>query len=156
MTQTGDTGAAGYSGTPLAKKVGIKPGHRVLLTRAPAGWSIPGLPPGAAVSRRAGGKAGAADVPGAAGDAGAPDITIAFCRSRRELERDVPGLAAGLPAGAALWVAWPRRAAGHSSDVTENGLREVLLPLGVVDVKVAALDRDWSALKFVWRKNPRR
>ncbi|MGE5291224.1 MAG: DUF3052 domain-containing protein [Micromonosporaceae bacterium] len=148
MTETSGTGGAGYSGTPLAKKVGIKPGHRVLLKHAPAGWSIPGLPPGAAVSRRVSEKANAAGV------AGAPDITIAFCRSRRQLERDVPGLVAALPAGAALWVAWPRRAAGHSSDVTENGLREVLLPLGVVDVKVAALDHDWSGLKFVWRKNP--
>ena len=158
MTEPAGAGAAGYSGTPLAKKVGIKAGHRVLLRHAPAGWRIPGLPQGAAVSRRLSDKAGAAESGAAesgAAESGAADITIAFCRSRRQLERDVLELVAALPAGGALWVAWPRRAAGHSCDVTENLLRELLLPLGVVDIKVAALDHDWSGLKFVWRKNRR-
>jgi hypothetical protein len=59
------------------------------------------------------------------------------------------------PAGAALWIAWPRRAAGHRSDVTENLIREVALPLGLVDTKVAALDADWSGLKIVWRRERR-
>jgi hypothetical protein len=140
-----EPGTPRHFGTPLAKKIGIKPGHRVLLTHAPAGWHIPGLPPGAVVSRRA----------DAAGTARGPDVTILFCRSRRQLESDLPLLIASLPAGGALWIAWPRRAAGHSSDVTENGLRDAALPFGVVDVKVAALDHDWSGLKFVWRKKQR-
>jgi hypothetical protein len=151
MTETGGTAGAGtprHSGTPLAKKVGIKPGHRVLLKHAPAGWHIPCLPPGAVVSRRAGAAGAASTAPG-------PDTTIVFCRSRRQLESDLPLLIASLPVGGALWIAWPRRAAGHSSDITENGLRDAALPFGVVDVKVAALDHDWSGLKFVWRKKPR-
>ncbi len=149
MTESAGAPGAGYSGTPLAKKLGVKPGHRVSLRHAPAGWHIPALPPTATVTRRSVRKSDAAPA-----DEGA-DVTIAFCRSRRQLERDLTGLTAALPASGSLWIAWPRRAAGHSSDITENGLRELLLPLGVVDVKVAALDHDWSALKFVWRKNLR-
>jgi len=57
-----------------------------------------------------------------------------------------------LHAHGSLWIAWPRKAAGHSSDISENGLREIVLPTGLVDVKVAALDDDWSGLKFVWRR----
>ena len=79
-------------------------------------------------------------------------MIVFFSRSRGELERALAGVTSGLPATSSLWVAWPRRAAGHTSDITENGLRELLLPAGVVDVKVAALDHDWSGLKFVWRK----
>jgi hypothetical protein len=60
-----------------------------------------------------------------------------------------------LPKSAMWWVAWPRKAAGHVSDINENLLRELLLPTGLVDVKVAALDEDWSGLKFVWRKELR-
>ena len=67
----------------------------------------------------------------------------------------VASLVESLPKSSALWVAWPRKAGGHVSDVEENLLREVLLPTGVVDVKVAALDVDWSGLKFVWRKENR-
>ena len=132
--------AAGYAGAPLARKLGLKPGQRVLLRHSPAGWAIPGLPPDVSVIRRAKPPTGPAD------------ITIAFCQSRRRLERDLKELTSGLPADGSLWIAWPRRAAGHSSDITEHGLRELLLPVGVVDVKVAALDHDWSGLKFVWRK----
>jgi hypothetical protein len=145
MTEMTDRPAdAGYSGTPLARKLGVKPGHRVLLKHAPAGWTIPGLAPEVRVSRRAAPPSDAAAI--------AADVIVVFCRSRRQLERDLPGLTAHLPATSSLWIAWPRRAAGHTSDITENDLRELLLPVGVVDVKVAALDHDWSGLKFVWRK----
>ncbi|MBV8464286.1 MAG: hypothetical protein JO368_13395 [Acidimicrobiales bacterium] len=68
---------------------------------------------------------------------------------------DTPALAAALGPAAALWVAWPRRAGGHQSDVTDALVRDTLLPVGVVDVKVAAIDADWSGLKFVWRKAAR-
>lgn len=139
----GTAGAAGYSGTPLAKKLGVKPGHLVVLNRAPAGWQIPDLPHQAAVRRRT------------APQEATADITVVFCRSRRQLERDAAALTAALATAGALWIAWPRRAAGHSSDITESGLRDLLLPFGIVDVKVAALDNDWSALKFVWRKSRR-
>ncbi|HUK67577.1 MAG TPA: hypothetical protein VLW50_02305 [Streptosporangiaceae bacterium] len=144
MTETTHSRAAGYSGTPLAKKLGVRSGHRVQLKHAPAGWVIPGLPPDVGVARRA------------APSADPADITVVFCRSRRQLERELAELAVSLTANGSLWIAWPRRAVGHSSDITENGLRELLLPVGVVDVKVAALDHDWSGLKFVWRKSMRK
>lgn len=135
--------AGGYSGTPLARKLGVRPGHHVLLMHRPVGWRIPDLPPDVTLAGR-----GAAPTDG-------PDITVVFCRSRRQLETDLPGLLSGIRPAASLWIAWPRRAAGHTSDVTENGLRELLLPTGLVDVKVAALGADWSGLKFVWRKSAR-
>ncbi|WP_433756049.1 DUF3052 domain-containing protein [Nocardia sp. CA-135398] len=128
---------AGYSGTPLAKKIGIKSGHRVLLRHAPAGWRIPDLPPDVAI---------VTDEPESA------DVMLVFFRELADLAEQAPELAAGLKAGAMLWIAWPRKAGGHVSDIAENDLRELLLPIGVVDVKVAALDNDWSGLKFVWRK----
>ncbi|WP_433663510.1 DUF3052 domain-containing protein [Nocardia sp. CA-128927] len=126
---------AGYSGTPLAKKLGIKPGHRVVLRHRPPGWQIPDLP---------------ADVEIVS--AGTPDVMLAFYRTHADLADEAPNLAAHLPRGSGLWIAWPRKAGGHVSDIAENDLRELLLPVGVVDVKVAALDNDWSGLKFVWRK----
>jgi hypothetical protein len=64
-------------------------------------------------------------------------------------------LLAVLRADGGLWIAWPRKVAGHESDITENRLREIILPTGLVDTKVAALDEDWSGLKFVWRKELR-
>lgn len=131
--------AAGYSGTPPARKIGVKAGHRLLLAHAPDGWQIPGLPPDVTRTDRI------ADA----------DVVIAFYRSHAELAAEAPSLAAELPRGAVLWIAWPRRAGGHASDITDNDLRDVLLPTGVVDVKVAALDADWSGLKFLWRKQPR-
>ncbi|MGW1614315.1 DUF3052 domain-containing protein [Streptomyces sp. NPDC002285] len=129
------------SGTPLAKKIGIKPGQRVRLRHAPARWDIPGLPEGCDVA--AGGPRGA-------------DVAVAFHRSYGDLVAEAAGLIGDLDDDAMLWIAWPRRAAGHVSDITENGLRELFLPLGVVDVKVAALGEDWSGLKFVRRRENRR
>jgi hypothetical protein len=131
---------AGYSGTPLAKKLGVKPEHDIVLVGQPYGWEIPDLPAGVTVTR---------DVVHEA------DVIIAFFRSLHELEGTVDDLVEQLPADSSLWVAWPRRAGGHTSDITENDLRRVLLPAGVVDTKVAALDDDWSGLKFVWRKEHR-
>lgn len=127
---------AGYSGTPQSRKLGIKPGLRVGLDGAPPGWQLTDAPPVTAART------------------GPVDVLIWFVRSAAELA----GLARRgeriFPAGA-LWIAWPRRAGGHDSDVTENALRAAVLPLGLVDVKVAALDADWSALKIVWRKERR-
>ncbi|UXX94095.1 DUF3052 domain-containing protein [Streptomyces sp. AD2-2] len=134
------TAAGGYSGTPLAKKIGVKPGGRVGLRHAPDGWAIPGLPDDCEVS--AGGPRGV-------------DVTVAFYRERRQLDAEGPELVRELADTAMLWIAWPRKAAGHVSDLTENHLRDLFLPLGVVDVKVAALGDDWSGLKFVRRRENR-
>ncbi|WP_405767361.1 DUF3052 domain-containing protein [Streptomyces sp. NBC_00080] len=139
MSDSAATG--GYSGTPLAKKLGVKPRHRVRLRHAPAGWDLPGLPDGVHVA------------PGGPRDA---DITVAFYRDHADLATETPALVRDLADDAMLWVAWPRKAAGHVSDLTENALRELFLPLGLVDVKVAALGEDWSGLKFVRRRENRR
>ena len=137
--------AAGYSGTPLAKKLGLSAGDAVLLIAAPPGWSVPGLPPGIAVSSE----------PHGAGADGAVDVAISFCSQLAELNASVPALASRIFPDGAIWAAWPRRAAGHRSDVSENDIRAVALPLGLVDVKVAALDEDWSGLRLVWRRERR-
>ncbi|MGW7208763.1 DUF3052 domain-containing protein [Streptomyces sp. NPDC054837] len=132
---------SGYSGTPLARKIGIKGGQRVGLRHAPEAWDIPGLPDGCEVVE--GGPRGV-------------DVGVAFYRERRELAAEADRLVDDLADDAMLWIAWPRKAAGHVSDIGENDLREIFLPLGVVDVKVAALGEDWSGLKFVRRKENRR
>ncbi|HEX6358657.1 DUF3052 domain-containing protein [Actinophytocola sp.] len=131
---------AGYSGTPLTKKVGVKPEHTVVLLHAPTGWTLPDLPPGVSIEDKL---------------VDAPDIVIAFYRARDELAVDLPTVVERLTPTSAYWIAWPRKAGGHTSDITENLLRELVLPTGLVDVKVAALDQDWSGLKFLWRKNQR-
>jgi hypothetical protein len=139
--------AAGYSRTPLAKKLGIKGGSELALFDAPPSWSVPDLPDDVLVTRNAA-------VPRTSTPLAAVDVALVFCRNAADVAA-VPSLVPSLAARSALWVAWPRKAAGHTSDVDENLLREVLLPTGVVDVKVAALDVDWSGLKFVWRKENR-
>ena len=140
--------SGGYSRTPLAKKLGIKPGHQIRLAHCPSGWEVPGLPEDCDVI----------EDDGAAGYTAshAPaDVTLAFHRSFCDLAAEAPGLVEDLADPAMLWIAWPRRAGGHDSDITENGLRELFLPLGIVDVKVAALGEDWSGLKFVRRRENR-
>ena len=129
---------AGYSGTPLHKKLGIKPGHRLALVDAPDGWAVPDLPD---------------DV-----TTGAPegaDVVLAFHRSAAELAAGIEALGQAIYPDGMVWIAWPRKAGGHESDITENGIRDVVLPLGLVDTKVAALDNDWSGLKVVWRRERR-
>ncbi len=128
---------AGYSKTPLARKIGVKSGHRILLAHRPGGWEIPDLPEGVT-------------------EGAPPDVTVAFYREYADLAAEAHGLVEALADTAMPWIAWPRRAAGHRSDITENSLRDLFLSLGVVDVKVAALDEDWSGLKFVWRRKNRR
>jgi len=133
-------GAGGYSGTPLAKKLGVGPGDVVALVGAPRGWTVPDLPEGARVRRTLGKGA---------------EVVIVFVRRAAELEDAVDAVSAVLGSQDSLWILWPRRAAGHDSDVTENLLREVVLPTGLVDVKVAAAGEDWSGLRFVWRREVR-
>jgi hypothetical protein len=128
--------AAGYSATPLAEKLGIGEGTVVALVRAPAGWTVPALPPGARLRRRMGPDAG---------------VVILFVRRAAELAA-VPALVGSLGPQAALWITWPRRAAGHDSDVSEHDVRRAGLATGLVDVKVAAVGEDWSGLRFVRRR----
>lgn len=132
--------SAGYSGTPLRKKLGLKHGHVVALLGAPSDWSIPGLEPEVEIRRDLRHR---------------PDVVIAFVRSRRDLGQQAPRLVSAVGAEGSLWIVWPRKAGGHMSDVTEQSLRDELLPTGLVDNKVAALDEDWSGLRFVWRRERR-
>jgi len=132
---------AGYSGTPLVRKLGVKEGHRLALIGAPAGWEIDGLPGSVRVTR---GRAPSGN-----------DVVVAFFGDLASLRKKVPRLADAVVADGALWIAWPRRAGGHKSDITDNDVRAAVLPLGLVDVKVAALDEDWSGLKMVWRRELR-
>jgi hypothetical protein len=135
---------ASYSGTPLAKKLGIKDGGVLALVGVPPKWSVPDLPAGVTVVRKSRQRARLVDV----------DVALVFCRTAADMA-DVPLLVESLPKQGTLWVAWPRKAGGHVSDISDNLLRDALLPTGVVDVKVAAVDADWSGLKFVWRKENR-
>ena len=125
---------------PLHRKLAIKSGQRLALLGAPLDFAIPDLPESVRVRRSA---------------RGPLDVIIAFFGDRAALERRLPALVRALRSDGSLWLVWPRKAAGHVSDVSENLLRELVLPLGLVDVKVAALDEDWSALRFVWRREMR-
>jgi hypothetical protein len=136
---------AGYSAKPLWRKLGFDASAEVLLIDAPAGWSIPGMPQDVSVARESG---------AAPGDAPAAAI-IAFFVALAGLGESLAGLAARIFPAGAVWIAWPRRAGGHDSDIREQDIREQALALGLVDVKVAALDEDWSGLRLVWRREHR-
>ena len=120
---------------PLAKKLGIKPGHRLALLGAPHGFELE-LPDDVSVRRRAGGKA---------------DVILTFHTARGELETRLPALRAMMEPAAGLWIAWPKKAAKLDTDMTEDVVREIALPTGLVDNKVAALDETWSGLRLVIR-----
>jgi hypothetical protein len=130
----------GSAGRPQAVKLGLRPGLRIYLHHPPPGWDL-------------------ADPPDGLTDAGpdAPaDLIIAFFGTRAAIAGELGGLARRIYPAGALWVAWPRRAAGHRSDITDTAIREDALPIGLVDVKVAAIDEDWSGLRLVWRVANRR
>lgn len=101
---------AGYSGTPLLQKLGVKPGS---------------------------------------------DVIVFFTTERAELERRIDDLGKAIFPSGSLWVSWPKKASKVPTDITENVVRDVVLPKGLVDVKVAAIDEIWSGLKIVWRKENR-
>jgi len=128
-----------YSGTPQARKLGLKAGQRVAFDEPPPGWQLREPPDGLLV-------------PGADG---AADLIIAFFWAEIELADRLPALARRIFPAGALWAAWPRRAGGHDSDITDNVVRRHALELGLVDVKVAAIDEDWSGLRLVWRVSNR-
>lgn len=135
---------AGYSGTPLWKKLGVKPGATLLTIGAPKGFSVPDLPEGAHMVNVAHKDEG-----------GQAETILAFFGELATLSDAIASLGERIFPDRALWIAWPRRAGGHDSDIREQSIRDVALPLGLVDVKVAALDEDWSGLRLVWRKERR-
>ena len=136
---------AGYSGSPLWKKLGVRAGASVTTIDAPPEWGIPYLPDGTEIKSETGER----DEPTPA------ELIVAFFAELSDLQASVPGLGRRVFPSGALWVAWPRRAGGHESDIHEGDIRALALPLGLVDVKVAALDEDWSGLKLLWRRELR-
>jgi hypothetical protein len=135
---------AGYSKTPLWKKLGLRAGSVLLLIDPPPGWSV--TEPPQDVSTRV--ESGEASNDSA-------DVIVAFFGALEPLRERVPALRARIFPAGAIWVAWPRRAGGHDSDIREQDIRDLALPLGLVDVKVAALDEHWSGLRLVWRRERR-
>lgn len=134
-----DSTLAGYSGTPLAKKLGIKPGYSVVLVGAPEDFAttLGELPEGVVLRGHARGRC---------------DLIVWFCQSRAELKKRVERL--GMLAGAGgLWIAWPKQASGVSTDLTQTAVRSAGLAVGLVDYKVAAIDATWSGLRFTQRKS---
>ena len=133
---------AGYSGAPLVRKLGFKPGMRVHCAAAPEGFAalVGPLPDGVQMLER---------------PAAGLDLAMLFVTERHELERGLRTLQPRLEPAGMIWVAWPKRASKGPTDITEDVVREVALPRGLVDVKVCAIDEVWSGLKLVIRKELR-
>ena len=133
---------AGYSGTPLPRKLGIKPGQRVAFVNAPDGFreSLEPWPEGVDVRARA---------------RGPLDLVVLFTLGRADLARRMPRLRAALDPAGALWIAWPKRASKVPTNLTEDVVRELALAHRLVDVKVIAIDDTWSGLKLVIRLRDR-
>ena len=131
------------SGTPLVRKLAIKPQARLALIGAPGGFDamLGELPPGVEVRRRLGGEPF--------------DVIVAFYARRAALERRLPVLVSALDSAGGLWLAWPKRASGVPTDITDDVVRGLGLAAGVVDNKVCAIDPVWSGLRFVFRLRDR-
>jgi DUF3052 family protein len=135
---------AGYSGTPLPRKLGIKAGDRVLLVGAPPGFveaDLAARPEDVTVHDEAG--------------PAAYDVVVLFVRTEAELHQLFEPMTARITRAGRLWVAWPRKAGGFASDMTENAIRELALATGLVDNKVAAISDAWSGLQIVYRVRDR-
>jgi len=134
--------SAGYSGTPLAKKLGFKPGFDAAYVQAPEHFEalLGELPDDVVVRRQL---------------RGPLDLIVCFVTARAELERRLPSLRAAMDPAGMLWIAWPKRASGVPTDITEDVVRDVVLPTGLVDTKVCAIDETWSGLRLVIRKELR-
>jgi hypothetical protein len=133
---------AGYSGTPLVKKLGIKEGFRVAFVDAPAELAkdLGPLPANVRVLER---------------PRRPMDFVLLFTKSAATLERDFARIAELLSPAGMLWVSWPKRASGVATDLSENDVRRIGLKAGLVDVKVCAVNEIWSGLKFVYRLQDR-
>ena len=134
---------AGYSGTPLVRKLGIKPDSRLGLIGAPDGFddTLGELPLGVRVVRRLGGPMF--------------DVIVAFFDRRSELERRLVTLVGALDYAGGLWLAWPKRASGVPTDLTDNVVRDLGLAIGLVDNKICAIDQVWSGMRLVYRLRDR-
>jgi len=135
---------AGYSGTPLAKKLGFKEGFRAGLVNPPSGFEkdLDPLPN---------------DVEIVVGQLPKQlDLIILFTDSQRTLKKEFPNLARKLARNGMLWIAWPKKASGVATDLSDNDVREIGLDAGLVDVKVCAVNDIWSGLKFVYRLKDRK
>jgi len=128
---------AGYSGTPLFKKLGIKENSRVLLLNAPPGFKIDSLPDGVQIVRRP-----EANL----------DVILAFVRSNRQLQVQFDELVRSLGQGGGLWIAWPKKSSGVETDVEFNSVQRTGLDAGLVDNKICAVDDTWSGLRFARRR----
>ncbi len=148
MTGSGGTrtlgAVAGYSGTPLPKKLGIREASRVALLRAPGGFdaTLGALPAGARLQR---------DLRGTA----PVDVALLFTTSRADLEARFAKARDRIAKDGGLWVCWPKKSSGVATDLTEDVARVVGLAHGLVDNKVCAVDETWSGLRFVWRTKDR-
>ena len=129
---------AGYSGTPLVKKLGIKEGHRVLFVNDPPEF-----------------KPLLVDLP-RVGKGKPNDYVHVFVRSQSELKKQLAAIKKSLDQDGMIWVSWPKKSSGIATDVTEDTVRASALPLGLVDVKVCAIDETWSGLKLVIRRENRK
>jgi hypothetical protein len=133
---------AGYSGTPLAKKLGIKPGTKLFLVSAPGHYDelLAPLPDDVKRVR----------------NIDAADIAHFFVTARTRLDKELRAAVTKMKQDAAIWISWPKKSAKVATDITEDTVREVALPLGLVDIKVCAVDEIWSGLKLVIRKELRK
>lgn len=137
---------AGYSGTPLAKKLGISAGSTVTVIGTPAGPDVDvaalldPIPDGVEL------------ISGTSAEAA---VTLLFVSRRADLEAKVPAIGEAIFPDRVLWVCWPKKASKQPTDITEDTIREVVLPLGLVDIKVCAVSEIWSGLKIMWRKDRR-
>ena len=133
---------AGYSGTPLPQKLGIKPGARLGMFNAPKDFdkTLGALPPGVTTTKRLGGSL---------------DVAIFFTDNGSELTARFSSLAKAIAPTGGLWISWPKKSSGKKTDLDENVVRAVGLEKGLVDVKVCAIDDTWSGLKFVVRVKDR-
>ena len=127
----------GYSGTPLAQKLGIKPGSTLLLDGAPADYPSKGATVARSISAKV-------------------DLVHIFTRSAEELNGKLRKLREKIRDDAVVWVSWPKKSSKVPTDITEDTIRDIALPMGFVDIKVCAVDHVWSGLKLVIRKELRR
>ena len=134
--------SAGYSGTPLPQKLGIKEAHQVAVIGAPRGFALGSLPMGVALRQSLAGKT-------------LLDVLVVFVTRRADLVARIAACRPRMQQAAGLWIAWPKRASGVATDITEDTVREVALPTGLVDNKVCAIDETWSGLRLVIRKELR-
>ncbi|SOD71093.1 hypothetical protein SAMN05892883_0683 [Jatrophihabitans sp. GAS493] len=130
----GDSIVGSSASSSQARKLGLRPGLRLALINQPAGWSLADPPADLELI-----------------ESGPVDVILAFFTAAAEVVAGYQVLGTRIRPAGGLWIAWPRRAAGHRSDIDGEVLRELILPSGLVDNKNAAIDEDWSGLRFVWR-----